>query len=74
MIFWIILIIAVYIGLMFFGYYLEKRGFNNGICPKCGTPLRHFDNDSQGGQGWTCDRCDYTTWVSWFNPYTKKKQ
>ena len=74
MIFWIILIIAVYIGLMFFGCYLDKRGFNNGICPKCGTPLRHFDNDSQGGQGWKCDHCDYTTWVSWFNPYKKKKQ
>ena len=43
----------------------ERKGFNNGICPHCNTPLRNFDTDSQGGRGYTCDKCDYTTWVSY---------
>ena len=44
----------------------EKKDFNNGICPKCGTPLRHFDDDSQGGQLWCCDKCGYFTAITWF--------
>lgn len=47
-------------------YLREKKDFNNGICPDCGEPLRHFDDDSQGGQGWVCDKCGYHTWISWF--------
>ena len=30
--------------------------------------LRHFDNDSQGGEGWCCDNCDSVIWLSWFHP------
>lgn len=45
--------------------YFEYKGWNGGVCPKCGKPLRYFDTDSQGGEGWTCDGCDYTTWVSY---------
>ena len=47
-------------------YFQEKKHFNNGICPKCGKPLIHFDDDSQGGQGWCCRKCDYYVWISWF--------
>lgn len=47
-------------------YSIEKKHFNNGICPNCGEPLRHFGDDSQGGQGWCCDKCGYDTWISWF--------
>ena len=61
-----VLIFGSILLIFYFGYYSEKKRFNNGICPKCGTPLRHFDNDSQGGQGWRCDKCDYVTWISWF--------
>lgn len=43
----------------------EKKDWNNGICPNCGHELRLFGCDSQGGDGWTCDDCDYTTWVSY---------
>lgn len=43
----------------------ERKDFNNGVCPKCGKQLRCFDMDSQGGRGYTCDKCDYTTWVSY---------
>lgn len=53
------------------GICLEKKGFNNGICPLCGTKLRYFDSDSQGGRGYCCDNDDYHTWVSW-NTVDKK--
>lgn len=43
----------------------EAQRFNNGTCIHCGHRLRHFDNDSQGGRGYTCDNCDYTCWVSY---------
>lgn len=43
----------------------EHKDFNNGVCPKCGKQLRNFDMDSQGGRGYICDNCDYTTWVSY---------
>ena len=60
-----ILIIAVIFVLCLtaIGIQLEKKGFNNGVCPRCGTFLRHFDNDSQGGRGYICDKCLYVTWV-----------
>ncbi len=43
----------------------EKAAFNGGDCPDCGTPWRHFDNDSQGGRGYTCDTCPRGVWVSY---------
>lgn len=61
--------------------YFEYKHLNDGICPNCGEPLRHFDTDSQGGDGWTCDFCDkYTVWVSyhklvydfWSNHFRRK--
>ena len=61
----IILILLIIAGCIY-GYSCEKRHFNGGFCPNCGTMLRHFDDDSQGGQGWRCDTCGYTTWISWF--------
>ena len=60
-------IILLYTVLGWWSYRREKDSFNDGICPKCGKPLKHFDNDSQGGQGWCCDNCGYITWVTWFN-------
>ena len=46
------------------GLFLEKRDFNNGVCPDCGATLRFFDMDSQGGRGYCCDNCLYHTWAS----------
>ena len=47
----------------------EKRKWNNGICPTCGSNLTlpPWMIDSQGGRGWTCpaNGCDYTAWVSY---------
>jgi len=50
----------------------ERKSWNNGICPKCGENLTHFDTDSQGGEGWGCDKCNYITWVS-YKKYVYKK-
>lgn len=46
----------------------EIRQFNDGYCQKCKHKLRHFDNDSQGGEGWCCDNCGSVIWLSWFHP------
>ena len=61
-----ILIILFIVGCI--SEYLEKKYFNNGICPKCGHKLYYFDTDSHGGKGYTCNNCNYTTWVTWFDP------
>lgn len=65
----IFIIILIAITIILLGCYLgatsEKKSWNNGICPNCGHKLRLFGCDSQGGDGWTCDKCDYTTWVSY---------
>lgn len=45
--------------------HFEAKAFNNGWCKECGSRLRHFDNDSHGGRGYTCDHCGYGTWVSY---------
>ena len=46
------------------GFILERKGFNNGICPHCDKELRYFDTDSQGGRGYCCD-CGDCTWISY---------
>ena len=44
---------------------LEYMGFNRGYCRHCGRRLKLFDIDSQGGRGYICDACRYSTWVSY---------
>lgn len=60
-----VLVCLMIIGIPIIGICLERKDFNNGICPLCGTNLRYFDSDSQGGRGYCCDNCSYRTWVSW---------
>ena len=43
----------------------EAKNFNSGICTKCGSLLKRFDMDSQGGRGYSCNSCDRTVWVSY---------
>lgn len=50
---------------LFLAIHLEKKSFNDGKCIKCGSRLRHFDTDSQGGRGYKCGKCSYHTWVSY---------
>lgn len=64
----IILLIFLLIFLLimpFYAIHCEKKDFNNGICPKCGNKLYHFDTDSQGGRGYCCHKCPYFTWINW---------
>ena len=35
-------------------YRSEKKAFNNGKCPHCGSDLKWEDSDSQGGRLWMC--------------------
>lgn len=60
-----IVFIILLISVPIWGINEERKDFNNGVCPKCGKQLRCFDMDSQGGRGYSCDKCDYTTWVSY---------
>ena len=45
--------------------HLEKKEYNNGICPECYRKMRYFDSDSQGGRGYICTKCKRVVWVSW---------
>ena len=67
----ICMFVTLFITCILCAYFIEKKQFNNGICPKCGNRLRYFDTDSHGGKGFTCDNCHYTVWVSWFDPLNK---
>lgn len=58
------LVIVMIVGILA-GIYLESSGYNDGVCPVCGKELRHFDTDSQGSRGYSCDNCNYTAWVSY---------
>ena len=58
------IVIVMFIVGVTIGITLEKKGFNNGICPHCNKKLRNFDTDSLGGRGYCCE-CGYHTWVSY---------
>lgn len=60
----VFILIALFIVGTTIGITLEKKGFNNGICPHCNNKMRNFDTDSQGGRGYCCE-CGYHTWVSY---------
>ena len=60
-----LIVLAVIIGSIWC-YIQEKKDFNDGVCPPCGKPLVHFDDDSQGGQGWCCYDCKRFVWITWF--------
>lgn len=58
-------LIFVFILLILWARYEEKKAYNRGFCLRCGTKMRNFDMDSQGGRGYCCDKCHYHTWVSY---------
>lgn len=43
----------------------EKKQWNGGICPSCGSHYRLFDTDSQGGRGYRCNKCRSIIWISY---------
>lgn len=57
--------LAILIAVFCLGYFIEKRLYNKGICPKCGASLEYYGTDSQGGRGYVCRPCNYDTWVSY---------
>ena len=63
----IVIILLVFVGIILAitGICYERKGYNNGECPHCNKKLRHFDNDSQGGRLYICDKCGYFTAVSY---------
>lgn len=69
----LVIIFAVVIILTFITVHIqlekiEKKNFNNGICPKCGHPLVPFDTPtSSDGRGYECLNCNYTTWVEFYS-------
>ena len=65
------LAISLIVILPIIGIHFERKWFNGGICPECGTRLEYFGSDSQGGRGYLCEKCGYHTWVSW-NTVDKK--
>ena len=60
----IIVLFSVFIIGILIARHNEKRQWNNGYCA-CGSPWRHFDNDSQGGRGYCCDKCHSYIWISY---------
>lgn len=65
------LVVCVFAGVCYIAIHMEKKAFNNGDCPECGRRMKLFDCDSQGGRGYKCPNCKYTTWVS-YNVVDKK--
>lgn len=61
----IVFIVLIAITVPIVGVHMERVAYNGGVCRHCKTKLRHFDNDSQGGRGYVCDKCGYVTWVSY---------
>lgn len=48
-------------------YRKDKSLWNSGVCARCGTAWTHFDNDSQGGRGYSCQcpLADRYVWIGW---------
>jgi hypothetical protein len=46
-------------------YRNERRDWNGGVCPDCGTPWRSFTMDSQGGRGYNCETHCNSIWISY---------
>ena len=61
----IIVPLALFIVLTSIGILLEKKAYNNGICPICGGELLLFVYDSGGCRGYECRHCTHCVWVSY---------
>ena len=61
--------VSFLISIICFARHSEKKKWNNGVCPNCGSDLvlNPWMIDSQGGRGWSCPKsdCEYTAWVSY---------
>lgn len=48
-------LICLFMLFCFYGYIKEKKEWNNGICPHCGSKWICFDVDSRGGRMYKCE-------------------
>ena len=46
---------------------MQKKGYNNGICPQCGKKLR-LSGSFMDEQTWRCDNCGYKITLDWWFP------
>lgn len=69
-----ILLIAFLVGMTLYVRHREKKAFNNGICNHCGSNLKSFAMDSNGGTGWNCEnsKCENYLWTSWVKEKKRK--
>ena len=52
----------------FHEYMAQKRSYNNGVCPECGTRLEYLSRDRHGAKCYRCPKCHYKAWVHLFEP------
>lgn len=64
----IFIVFLVWCLLSMWGYHREKKAFNKGICPMCGTPIELWDKGHMDPNIWKCPYCSYTTITSWYVP------
>lgn len=38
-------------------FYVQRKRFNNGICPKCGSKMKLFEFDENGDRTYCCPQC-----------------
>jgi len=64
-----VIVLCLMGGLVFFARRSEKKKWNKGLCPDCGSNLvlNGWMIDSQGGRGWACPKsgCGYKAWISY---------
>lgn len=62
--FYIFLTLIFLIVIVWLAINSEYKEWNNGVCKKSCKPWKHFDNDSQGGRGYTDGQGNYC-WISY---------
>lgn len=62
----LVLIVLVLVTCIY-GFFLERKLWNNGFSRECKTAWRYFDHDSQGGRGYRCQcrSACHTLWLCW---------
>lgn len=43
----------------------QKKDYNNSKCPICGEHLKLRNYGKNGDRQYTCDKCNYSCWISW---------
>ena len=67
----LIVVIAVWLGMIPVFILQDRKIWNKGVCRKCGGKLKHTQTDSQGGKLWVCEQCHNGLWTSWIRGVDK---